>query len=160
MKFLRGEIGDDPVIVEGLFRAPVARVYKAWTEPEEVIQWFGEKAGALLSAEIDLRVGGKWCFVVLDNPDVRSSLQGEYSRVETEKCLEFSWRHLREHADGRREETPSSIVTVTFRAEGAATHVHLRHEGILQHEGRTGVASGWDTCFGQLGDRLKMESAA
>ncbi len=152
--FLGSEIGADPVIVEGLFKAPVARVYRAWTEPEQIVKWFGLKAGSVLSAQIDLRVGGRWCFVFEEGEEGRASLEGEYIAVRTDACLAFSWRHLREHPDGRREETPDSRVTITFRAEGAATHVHLRHEGILREDGRLGVGKGWDASFAHLGDWL------
>ncbi len=154
MRFMRSEIGDDPVIVEGLLTAPVARVFRAWTDPEEIIKWFGLEAGAMLSAQIDLRVGGQWCFVMTDGEDGRASLQGEYIEIQTEKRLEFTWRHVREHADGRREETADSKVIVSFRADGASTHVHLRHEGILRQDGRLGVGKGWDASFGHLGDWL------
>ena len=154
MRFLRSDIGSEPAIVEGLLAAPVARVYRAWTSPDEIVKWFGLKAGAMVSAEIDLRVGGQWCFVMHDDEESRSSLRGEYFTVEFEKRLAFSWRHVREHADGRREETAASKVTVTFRQEGAATHLHLRHEGILQEDGRQGVGRGWDATFGHLSDWL------
>jgi len=155
MQFLRSDIGDEPVIVEGILAAPVARVYRAWTDPKEIVKWFGLEAGAMLSAEIDLRVGGQWCFVMQDGEDGRASLRGEYFRVDFEERLEFSWRHVREHTDGRREESPESKVTVTFREDGASTHLHLRHEGILRQDGRLGVGKGWDATFEHLGDWLK-----
>ena len=154
MGFLSSDIGEDPVIVEGILAAPVARVYRAWTRPDEIVKWFGLDAGAMLSAEIDLRVGGRWCFVMHDGEDGRSSLRGEYFTVEFERRLAFSWRHLREHTDGSCEETAESKVTVTFREEGASTHLHLRHEGILQEDGRLGVGKGWEASFGHLGDWL------
>ncbi|WP_162906863.1 SRPBCC family protein [Algihabitans albus] len=158
MGFLRSPVGEEPVVLEGLFRAPLARVYRAWTDPEQIVQWFGpgrEKGkGCLISATLDLRVGGHWHFVLSQDDGGRASLQGTYSVVETESCLSFSWCHVRETADGRREETPRSQVTVRFRAEGASTHVYLRHEGILREDGRKGVGGGWDASFQQLGDWL------
>ncbi|MGP1255205.1 MAG: SRPBCC family protein [Kiloniellales bacterium] len=154
MHFLQSEVGIDPIVVEGLFRAPLARVYRAWTDPEQLVKWFGLRAGAMVSASVDLQVGGQWRFVMHEDDESRASLQGTYSVVETEKRLCFTWSHLREHADGRREETPHSTVTVTFRAEGAATHVHLRHEGIRAADGRKGVGGGWEASFRSLADLL------
>ena len=154
MRFLQSEVGVDPIIVEGFIRAPLARVYRAWTDPEQIVKWFGLKAGSMVSASIDLRVGGQWRFVMHEDDHGRVSLQGTYSIVEPEKRLCFTWSHLREHADGRREETPHSTVTVTFRAEGASTHVHLRHEDIRAAEGRKGVGSGWETSFESLVELL------
>lgn len=154
MGFLSSEIGVDPVVVKGLFPAPVASVYRAWTDPEAVAKWFGLEAGCVLCAEIDLRVGGRWCFVVGEGEEGRDSLEGRYIAIEPEKRLVFSWRHVRDCPDGRREETPESTVTVTFRAEGAATHLHLSHAGILREAGRLGVGGGWEASFTHLGDWL------
>ena len=160
MHFLRSDVGDDPIVVEGLFRAPLARVYRAWTDPEQIVKWFGLKAGSLVSATVDLRVGGHWRFVMAEEDDGRASLQGTYSVVEAEKRLRFTWCHLREYADGRREETPPSTVTVTFRAEGASTRVHLRHEGISRQDARKGVGGGWEASFRQLGDWFAAAATA
>ncbi len=154
MEFLRSAPGDEPVVVETTFGAPVARVYRAWTEPEEIKQWFGLKAGSVHSAEIDLRVGGHWCFVMQQEADRRASLQGEYLRIEPDTCLEFTWRHVVEHKDGRREATPDSKVIVSFRMDGESNHVHLRHEGIRRVDARSGVGQGWNASFAQLGDWL------
>ncbi len=155
MGFLSSKAGEAPVVVEGRFKASVARVYRAWTDPEEIVKWFGLKAGAMRDAEIDLKVGGRWRFVMSEAHEGRSVLHGTYLRVEPEACLEFSWSHVFEHADGRREETAPSKVTVTFRAEGASTLLHLRHEGILREAGRIGVGKGWEASFEQLSRLLE-----
>ena len=147
--FLKSDLGAEPVVVEGLFRAPLARVYRAWTEPAALAKWFGLEAGCVQSAEIDLRIGGRWCVVM-----GADSLEGRYITIEPEERLVFSWRHVREGTDGGREETPESTVTVTFRAEGAATRLILRHAGIQRLAGRQGVGQGWNASFAHLRDWL------
>ncbi|MEL6298742.1 MAG: SRPBCC domain-containing protein [Pseudomonadota bacterium] len=158
MRFLKTELGAEPVNAEAIYPAEPARVFRAWTEPDQVMKWFGPGPGSLVSAEIDLRVGGAWRFVVSDDDDGRSSLQGEYTVVEPAEQLQFTWRHVRERADGEREETPKSTVTVTFEPHGAATRLHLRHEGIIREDGRKGVGHGWETTLGQLGDLLEASA--
>ncbi len=157
MSFLQSELGEDPVVIEALLKAPVARVYRAWTEPEQIMKWFGPKAGMLISADIDLRVGGAWRFVVgqQENGD-RSFLHGTYYIVEPETCLSFSWSHVQEMADGSKEATPESRVTVAFEPHGAATRLQLRHEGIIKRDGRLGVTRGWDTTLVHLKDLVEM----
>ncbi|MDH3665521.1 MAG: SRPBCC domain-containing protein [Paracoccaceae bacterium] len=154
LAFLKSAPGAEPVIVEGLIAAPVSRVYRAWTDPEDIGNWFGLKPGGPVSAKIDLRVGGRWRFVMSEEADQRSVLEGEYLRIEQDRCLAFTWRHVRESGDGTRDTTAPSQVTVTFWAEGAATHMHLRHEGIVQEDGRRGVGHGWEATFGHLTDWL------
>ncbi len=155
MGFLSSKAGEAPVIVEGRFKAPVGRVYRAWTDPEQIIKWFGLTAGGMQAAEIELKVGGQWRFVMSEADEGRSVLHGTYLRIEPEACLEFSWQHVYEHADGRREETSASKVTVTFREEGASTLLHLRHDGIMREEGRLGVGRGWEASFEQLSKLLE-----
>ena len=159
MDFPKGAPGDEPVIVEGLLRAPLRRVYRAWTDPNDIVKWFGLKKAAMVSAEIDLRVGGRWCFVMEENAEGRATLSGEYLTVEPDARLAFSWRHRRENADGKIEETPISQVTVTFHEEGAATRIHLRHEGIARREGRQGVTQGWGASLSHLAELLESAEA-
>ncbi len=154
MHFLQSEPGDDPVIVEALFRASVSRVYQAWTEPEKIMKWFGPKAGSLVSADIDLCIGGKWCFVISSDENGKYMLQGEYEEIEANKRLVFSWSHVKEYVDGTHEETPKSRVVITFETHGLATRVRLQHEGIVKRDNRNGVGNGWERTFKHLEDLL------
>jgi uncharacterized protein YndB with AHSA1/START domain len=150
MSMLQSPPGEDPVVVESLFQAPLQRVYRAWTDPEQLMAWFGPAPRYMISANVDLRPGGKWRFVMTENTDGRTCLHGEYLEVEPDARISFSWRFLRENTDGTQEETDPSKVTVTFRAEGAATHVRLLHENIATEDARLGVGRGWGACLGNL----------
>lgn len=154
LPFLKSAPGLEPVVVEGVFAAPVERVYRAWTDPDELKAWFGLERHSLVSAEVDLRVGGRWRFVVSESEHERTSLHGEYLEIEPNARLAFSWRFLRENADGIREETGTSRVTVTFEAHGASTRVHLSHEGIATEDGRLGVGQGWNASLANLAASL------
>ncbi|MEL6310820.1 MAG: SRPBCC domain-containing protein [Pseudomonadota bacterium] len=160
MRFLQTDVGAEPVLVEAIFPATPQRVFKAWTDPDEIMKWFGPGPGSLVSAEVDLRPGGAWCFVVSDTAEGRASLMGAYTIIEPAERLQFTWQHVREHASGGRDETPFSTVTISFEPHGAATRVKLRHEGILKEDGRKGVGNGWETTFGQLEAMLLHNSAA
>jgi uncharacterized protein YndB with AHSA1/START domain len=46
------------------FDAPKHLVYEAYTTPEHVKRWFAGRNGEITSAEIDLRVGGTWRYVM------------------------------------------------------------------------------------------------
>lgn len=56
-------------------------VYEACTTPELIKRWWGGKRGEVTAAEIDLRVGGKWRFVVVEGNGRRSAFHGEYREV-------------------------------------------------------------------------------
>ena len=108
----------------------------------------------MIAADIDLKVGGKWRFVMNQKEAARGVLQGEYLVIEPDERLEFSWRYVTEYADGRMEETMDSRVVITFTPKGETTLLKLRHEGINAEEGRTGVGHGWGASFAHLGEWL------
>ncbi len=56
---------DDQILIEREFDAPKHLVYEAWTTPELVRRWWGAKRGEVTSVEIDLRVGGRWRYVMV-----------------------------------------------------------------------------------------------
>lgn len=149
-EFLKSDPGQEPVIVEGLFRANPARVFRAFTEPNEVQSWFVPKSGGLVSVDIDLKVGGKWCFVIEKTQEKQIHFEGEYLAIDAPYRLEFSWRHVQEFADGTREATDTSQVAITFTEAGKATEVKLRHEAIKSEDARRGVGGGWNGCFKRL----------
>lgn len=149
-EFLKSDPGQEPVVVEGLFRATPSRVFRAFTESDDVSAWFVPKAGSLVSVEIDLKVGGKWCFVIEKTRERQVHFEGEYLVVDAPDRLEFSWRHVQEFADGKREATDSSRVIITFTEAGQATEVTLRHEAIRSEDARRGVGGGWNGCFLRL----------
>ncbi|KZM48478.1 SRPBCC domain-containing protein [Labrenzia sp. OB1] len=157
-EFLKSDPGREPIIVEGLFRATPARVFRAFTEADEIGCWFVPKNGALVSAQIDLKVGGRWCFVIEKTEDRQIHFEGEYLAIEAPNRLEFSWRHVKEFADGTRDATDSSRVIVTFRKAGKATEVNLRHEAIKTEDARRGTGGGWNGCFEYLADFFTQQA--
>ncbi|MGF1620294.1 MAG: SRPBCC domain-containing protein [Rhodomicrobiaceae bacterium] len=154
MTLLHSAPGDDPVVIEEEFDAPVEKVYRAWTDPEEMVKWFGSAPDAANKAEMDLRVGGRWRYVFKRTDDRAEYVEGEYLTVDRNAALAFSWSHVVETADGEREVTPASRVTVNFEATGGKTRVHLRHEAIQRETARRNVGHGWSRSFERLADRL------
>ena len=52
------------LVIERVFDAPRELVWKAWTDPEQVMRWWGPKGYTSPAAEIDFRVGGKYLFAM------------------------------------------------------------------------------------------------
>lgn len=148
--YLQTEPGSEPVVVEGLFNVTPERMYRAWTSPDEVIKWFGPAPNSLIACEIDLRIGGKWRFVLEDSPEKKRRIEGEYLEVEENRRLVFSWTFVTQVDGGEPEVTHPSKVSVTFTPDGAATRIDLRHEAIRSEDGRLGVGRGWEACFTSL----------
>jgi len=72
---------DDQILITREFDAPRHLVYKAWTTPELVKRWWHANRGEVMSAEIDLRVGGTWRYVG-ESPDGQGvAFHGEYREL-------------------------------------------------------------------------------
>jgi uncharacterized protein YndB with AHSA1/START domain len=72
---------DQELLVTREFDAPRHLVYKAWTTPELVKRWWSGHRGEMKSAEIDLRVGGRWRYVMVANGGFEVAFHGEYREI-------------------------------------------------------------------------------
>ena len=72
---------DEQILITREFDAPKHLVYKAWTTPELVKRWWNAKRGEVTIAEIDLRVGGKWRYVMVTPDGVEVGFHGEYREI-------------------------------------------------------------------------------
>jgi uncharacterized protein YndB with AHSA1/START domain len=72
---------DDQIMVTREFDAPKHLVFKAFTAPELVKQWWHANRGEMTLAEIDLRVGGKWRYVSVTPDGFEVAFHGEYREI-------------------------------------------------------------------------------
>ena len=154
MRYVTSALGADPIVVEGYFPAPPSSVYRAWTDPDIVLKWFGPKPGILRSASIDLRVGGAWRFVMRDDGEVTMGFEGTYRLIMPNTRLVFSWAKFTHHAAGQSDITDVSQVDITLSGKGAGTQVRIVHSAIDDPDTRTGFTGGWDHGMANLHDML------
>ncbi|MGH3047047.1 MAG: SRPBCC domain-containing protein [Gaiellaceae bacterium] len=70
---------DEQILITREFDAPKHLVYKAWTTPELVTRGWSAKRGEVTIAEIDLRVGGTWRYVMVTTEGgFEVAFHGEY----------------------------------------------------------------------------------
>lgn len=72
---------DTEILVTRGFDAPKYLVYKAWTTPELIKRWWSGDRGKVTIAEVDLRVGGKWRYVMTANGGFEVAFHGEYREI-------------------------------------------------------------------------------
>jgi len=72
---------DEQILITREFNAPKHLVYKAWTTPELVKRWWSGDRGEVTIAEIDLRVGGTWRYVMVASDDLEVGFHGEYREI-------------------------------------------------------------------------------
>src|SRR3712207_5618687 len=72
---------DTEILITREFDAPKHLVYKAWTTPELVRRWWNAKRGEVTVADIDLRVGGTWRYVMVTPEGFEVAFHGEYREI-------------------------------------------------------------------------------
>ena len=69
------------ILIVREFAAPKHLVYKAATTPELVRRWWAGQRGTVTSAEIDLRVGGRWRYVMIAHGGLEVAFHGEFLEI-------------------------------------------------------------------------------
>jgi uncharacterized protein YndB with AHSA1/START domain len=151
------------LVIERIFDAPRELVWKAWTDPERMMRWWGPKGFTTPFCKIDLRVGGKYlnCMRSPEGQDFWST--GVYREiVEPERvvCTDS-------FADAEGNVVPAThygmgadiplemLVTVTFEElEGGKTKMTLRHAGLPAGEMKDSAGAGWNESFDKLAEYL------
>jgi uncharacterized protein YndB with AHSA1/START domain len=72
---------DTQILITRAFDAPRHLVYKAWTTPELIKRWWHAKRGQVTKAEVDLRVGGRWRWVMMTDRGFEVAFHGEYREL-------------------------------------------------------------------------------
>jgi uncharacterized protein YndB with AHSA1/START domain len=134
-------------------RYPVApeKVWRAWTDPQALSQWWGSGPGTVSSASLDVRVGGRYRIVFGGSDGNEHEVVGVYKEVVQNKRLVFTWSWPRTTPE--RE----SIVTIVFKAAGGGTELDFSHEQFFDETARDGHKRGWTVALDSL-DRFLANS--
>jgi uncharacterized protein YndB with AHSA1/START domain len=112
---------DEQILITREFAAPKHLVYKAWTTPELVKRWWNAKRGEVTLAEIDLRVGGAWRYVMVTDDGFEVGFHGEYLELVANERI-VSTEVYEGLPEGVSEEDGATVNTATFvEADGRTT---------------------------------------
>ena len=106
---------DTDILITRVFDAPARLVFKALTTPELVKRWWGFETSEWLVCDIDLRVGGKWRFVIKDR-GMEVGFNGEY--------VELDGPHHMVHTEayeGAPDAPPGVLTTTLEEVDGVTT---------------------------------------
>jgi uncharacterized protein YndB with AHSA1/START domain len=128
----------DAVVIERTFNAPVARVWKALTDVDEMREWYFDLK------EFKPEVGFEFAFVVEHEGNIFDH-RCKVTAVIPEKTIVYAWRYHGSEGD--------SLVTIKLFPEGDRTRLKLTHEGLetfpkLPSFARENFAEGWTKIIG------------
>jgi len=75
------------ILITREFDAPRDLVWQAWTTPELVRRWWHANRGEMTLCEIDLRIGGRWRYVMVTPDGMEVGFHGEYREVQAPERL-------------------------------------------------------------------------
>lgn len=78
---------DNQILITREFDAPRHLVWRAYTEPELIKRWWAGERGTVTDVEVDLRVGGRWRYVMTANPGFEVAFHGEYREISAPERL-------------------------------------------------------------------------
>ncbi|MBS0564318.1 MAG: SRPBCC family protein [Proteobacteria bacterium] len=144
-------MSDLDLVITRRMKASPARVWRCWTEPELIPQWFAPKPVIVKNVVIDLRPGGESSSTMVLPDGTEMPLLGCYLVVEPERrlvftdCLGPGFRPLA---------NPFFTAEVTMEPDGTGTlytarAIHGNAENRRKHE-EMGFFDGWGTVAGQL----------
>lgn len=153
----------DVFTITRIFAAPRERVWQAWTQPDQLAQWFGPKGSKSEVLHFDLRPGG-WLHTCMEAPD-GSRMWGKNTYETIDPPARLVWSQSFSDAEGNAVPAPFPMpwplhmrTTVDFAEDGEGTRVTLTWEPIDPTEEQSAsfrdmlgsMHGGWTGSFDQL----------
>ena len=129
---------DREIVLTRVFDASRELVFRAWTEPARIVQWFGPRGFSCTTHEIDIRVGGRWRFDMLAPTGQLYPNRMVFLEIDAPKKLVF------DHGTDVDDDPGRFRVTVTFDEQSnGKTVVTLRqlHPTVAQREAGIGFGA-------------------
>jgi uncharacterized protein YndB with AHSA1/START domain len=158
----------DAVVIERTFDAPVALIWRMWTDPDHFREWYGPGGASVPVASLDVRVGGTRRVCMIAGPsgnERRVWFTGEYREVAENERLVYTESMSDEDGNilspsdlGLPAGHPATTeVTVELEDLGGSTRMVLTHAGIPQD---SPGAAGWAMALDKLAARVVAEVAS
>lgn len=114
---------DTQILITREFDAPRHLVYRAYTEPELIGRWWSGKRGEVTSAEVDLRVGGRWRYVMVANEGFEVAFHGTFREIVPDERIVST--ELFEGVPDATEDDAIVVTTTFTEADGRTTLTQL-----------------------------------
>ncbi|HEU5050575.1 MAG TPA: SRPBCC family protein [Gemmatimonadales bacterium] len=137
------------ILITREFAAPRALVYRAWTTPELIRKWWAGQRGEVTSAEVDLRVGGRWRFVMEAEGGFEVGFHGVYREVVPNERLVYT-----EVFEGMPD--AGAVTTMTFDEAGGRTKLAILVEHQNQAHRDAHIESGMEGGMQEAMDLLEQ----
>jgi uncharacterized protein YndB with AHSA1/START domain len=123
---------DTEILEERVFDAPRDLVFKTFTDPALIPEWWGPRASTTAVDKMDVRPGGEWRFINTDSDGTEHAFSGVYREVEPSRRLVYTFNY--EPLPGNHE----LVETISFEEIDGGTRM-VDHVQFLTAEDRDGM---------------------
>lgn len=146
---------DRELLITRVFDAPREVVFRAWTDPAHLVQWYGPEGFDVTFLEVDLRPGGAWKKCMRSPEGKEYWRHGIYLEISPPRRIAFTYLSDDPNSDPDHE----TIVTVTFAEQGKKTLVTLRQANFDSVAARDAHDFGWNSGLARLGRWVEQQSS-
>ncbi len=147
-----------PMVITRLFNAPLPRVWRALTDPEQIMKWWGPEHFTSPEARVDFRVGGKYVFAMRDPDGNDYWSTGTYREIEpmtrivyTDSFADAEGNVVSATDYGLSADFPAElVVTIMLEDLGGRTRLTSTTEGMPRDAMFEMARSGWTTSLDKL----------
>jgi uncharacterized protein YndB with AHSA1/START domain len=153
------------LVINREFNAPRELVWRAWTNPEHFMRWWGPKNFTCPVCEINFRIAGKYLACMRSNEGIDYWSTGFYREIVPMKRIVYT----DSFADEKGNMVPASyyglpgddwplelLVKVTLEDLEGKTKMNLRHTGIPSGQMTELTEAGWNESFDKLAESLRF----
>lgn len=136
---------DREIVITRVFDAPREQVFKAFTDPELLAQWWGPRGYTTIVDKMEVKPGGAWRYIVRGSNGEEDAFRGVFREVTPPERLVFTfeWEGMPGHVlvetvaleerDGKTTVTDTSLF-----------HTTEERDGMLQSGMESGARESWD----------------
>jgi uncharacterized protein YndB with AHSA1/START domain len=148
------------LMITRVFESPLDKVWKAWTNPQELQKWWGPHGVTNPTCKWEAKPGGEINIVMLAGPELGElagaewPMTGQFTEVSPQERLVYTSNPI---MDGKP--IMESLTTVTFEEQDGKTKMTLQiviTQATSEAEGPlAGMEMGWNQSLDKLAENLE-----
>ena len=144
---------EQELVVTRIIDAPRALVFRAWTDAEQVANWWGPQGFVTTFCEMDIRPGGAYRCCMRSPAGTDHWKRGVYREIVAPERIvfTFAWEDANGHLGHEL------LTTVTFEDLGAKTRLTLHQAQFATVANRDDHRGGWTSCLERFAEYMLKE---
>ena len=155
---MENSVQTNEVFIEETFKASIDRVFRAWTDPQQLMKWYAPEGCTIRFKQLDIHTGGKFHSCITHPTHGDCWCIGEYLEIVPNRKIVFTMINADEDGQpvnpadiGMDADWPGeTVVTVTFAEEKGSTRLQLRQTVSQALATKTGAFPSWLQMLGKM----------